>query len=333
MRYSEDKNLALSVPRQSGRRRTVMVDGESYAANPEAGWKGALAAYLAQKDVGSEQSRNTYRKELICFFRWLDKTGRPLDGITKTDILEYKDYLEEVRHCTSQTVCGYITALRGFYQWAEAARLYPDVTRGVKTRRDAEHIRMHLNRQKTHELLEWAKARGPRDYAMINLMLRCGLRTVEVHRADIADVSFIEGHRVLFIQGKGRKDKKRWVALRNAAWEPLKDYIDTRKGENAGAPLFVGEGRGSKGRRLAARTVQHICKTGLRAIGLDSHMYTAHSLRHTTGVRIISNGGSVTDVQEVLGHASVDTSRIYLKSAAAELRLTNPAERFLDDMD
>ena len=303
------------------------------AAGGAQGWGDVVSAYLSQKDVGSKETKRTYKKALTQFFHYVGDHGLVLGALTAADLVAYKEYLTEKRHCSSMTVSTYVCALRGFYEWAESERLYPNIARTLRTSHDNEHIRMHLTRQQTTRLLEYFRTVGVREYAMANLMLRCGLRTVEVSRADIKDIAFIEDARVLYIQGKGRKDKKRWVVLRDAAYGPIREYLDTRDDALPSAPLFVGQGKGSRGHRLSTRTIQDICKRGLRAIGLDSHQYSAHSLRHTAGVRIINNGGTVADVQEVLGHASIDTSRIYLKSANTEIRLANPAERFLDNID
>lgn len=320
------------TPVPAPRVRTVMIDGREAEADKGGDWRGVLAAYLVQKDVGSKESSRTYRKELQLFFRWVETTGRQLSGLTSVDIIEYKAYLEDERFLTSQTVAGYVCAIRGFYAWAEAEKLYPNIARGIRARHDADHVRMHLTREETRSLLDYFRGRSARDYAIVNLMLRCGLRTVEVSRTRVCDVAIVEGRRILYIQGKGRKDRKRWVVLRDGAWLPIKEYLDGRSGLTVSSPLFASESRRTRGKALSARSVQRICKDALRAIGLDSHQYSAHSLRHTAGVRIINNGGTVADVQEVLGHASIDTSRIYLKSASTELRLANPAERFLDDI-
>jgi len=318
--------------KQGSDRRVVVIDGVQYHASLNDTWQGYLASYLAQKDVNSKESIKTYRKELVQYFRWVEKTGRTLDSITKIDLLEYRDHLVKVRHCSSMTVSGYMIAIKGFYEWAESKKYYPNVASDIRTHFDDEHVKMHLTREQTGNLLEYFKGRSLRDYAMTNLMLRCGLRTIEVSRANVEDITYINGQRILYIQGKGRQDKKRWVVIREATWIPIREYLESRGSVEGEEPLFACEGTNSKGRGLSARSIQDICKRGLRAIGLDSHEYSAHSLRHTTGVSILNNGGSVSDVQEVLGHKSIDTSRIYLKSAAQELRLKNPAERFLDDI-
>lgn len=295
-------------------------------------WESALKDFC-KREVYIDATGNTYKKALTQYFKWLDKTGVSFDAANDDRILDFRKYLFDKRGCASTTISLYISAIRSFYQWAEDKHLCENVARGIHARCDKERVKMHLTKEQTKALLDYFESTSLRDFAMVNLMLRCGLRTIEVSRADVEDMKPSGGQQVLYIQGKGHRDKKRIVVLRDAALEPIRRYLESRGEVAAKDPLFVCEGKGSKGRRLSARRIQTVCKEGLRAIGLDSHEYSPHSLRHTAGVRIINNGGTVADVQDVLGHSSIDTSRIYLKSAQTEIRLSNPAERFLDDID
>ena len=128
---------------------------------------------------------------------------------------------------------------------------------------------------------------------MVNLMLRTGLRTIEVSRADIGDIVSKRGRRILKVWGKGHSEKDDFVVLTNEAYKPIKDYLKHRPEAGPEEPLFACEGLDSKGRRMSTRRIQAICKEGLRSIGLDGHEYSAHSLRHTTGTQILLNGGTL----------------------------------------
>ena len=169
-----------------------------------------------------------------------------------------------------------------------------------------------------------------RDYAIVNLILRTGLRTVEVVRADVGDITFKGDKRVLLVWGKGHTEKDDFVVLSEKAYEPIKNYLATRKGAKAGEPLFTSNSRQNYGERLTTRTISALCKEGLKAIGLDGKEYTAHSLRHTTAVAILKHGGMITDVQDVLRHTSPATSQIYTESVKEELRLERAPEQLLD---
>lgn len=289
-------------------------------------WHVAMDAYLAQKDV-RPSSRNTYRKALVQFFGWMDSSGRTLDALTAEDIIAFREQFLAAGN-SSLTASLYVVSVRGFYEWAEAQKLYPNIARSVKATHDKGIVKMHLTEKQAADLLTYEQQRSPRDYALVNLMLRTGLRTVEVNAANIEDIRFLNETRVLWIKGKGHDDKKDFVVLTDAAYGPVKDYIDA--GGRVSGPLFVCEGSNSQGRRLSTRSVQMICKEGLRAIGLNDHLYSAHSLRHTTGVQILKNGGTMFDVQDVLRHSSSETSQIYVESIKEERRLSNPSESLLD---
>ena len=289
-------------------------------------WKVAMDTYLAQKDV-RPSSRKAYRKALLQFFEWVEATGRTLSSLTAEDIINFREDLL-ANNRSSLTTAMYIVSIRGFYEWAEAQKLYPNIARSVKASHDKGIVKMHLTEKQASDLLAFEQQKSPRNYAMINLMLRTGLRTAEVSAIDIEDIRFLNGTRILWVKGKGHDDKKDFVVLTDAAYGPIKDYFDAN-GRVSG-PLFVCEGSNSRGRRLSTRSVQLICKWGLRQIGLDDHLYSAHSLRHTTGVQILKNGGTMFDVQDVLRHSSPETSQIYVESIKEERRLENPSETLLD---
>lgn len=128
-------------------------------------------------------------------------------------------------------------------------------------------------------------------------MLRTGLRTIEIIRANREDIIFRGGKRILLIWGKGKDEKDSFVILTDKAYKPIEYYLKTKgKGKN-GDPLFSSTSNNSKEKRLSTRTISKIAKEGLKAVGLDDKHYTAHSLRHTTAVNILRAGGRIEDAQ------------------------------------
>jgi integrase/recombinase XerC/integrase/recombinase XerD len=226
-------------------------------------------------------------------------------------------------------VASYLVALRRFYEWAEGNKLYPNIAKGIKSpKRKNAYLKEHLRENQIADLLAHFEG-NTRDYAIVNLLLRTGLRCIEVVRANIEDITFKGGQRILRVWGKGRDEKDAFVVLTDKAYAPIRAYLDTRKSTTLKEPLFISTSNRNLCGRLTTRTISKICKEGLCAIGLDAHEYTAHSLRHTTAVMLLKNG-SLADVQSVLRHASPATSQIYTKSIEEELRLANPSEMKLD---
>lgn len=289
-----------------------------------------LTSFLNGLDI-METSRETYRWGLVRFFKWIRSSGRSLETLSPADIMSFKNSLMKEK-LSPLTIGGYVTAVRMFYSWTETSLLYPNIARSVRPPRGRKGFRKcALSPQESASLLDYLKERSLRDYAIVNLILRTGLRTIEVSRANIGDVVRKRGKRVLKVWGKGADEKDAYVILGQPVWGPIQEYLGQRKAYSKTDPLFVTEGKGHKGVRMAPRSIQYLCKEALKAIGLDGHEYSAHSLRHTTGVLILKNGGDWKDVQRVLRHASPATSQIYTASIEEEMRLDSNPEGLLDD--
>lgn len=311
-------------------RAIVRVQGKDVRVGNTTNWRGLVATFVASQDV-KQSSRDLYNRTLSQFFKWVEETGRQLPNLSRVDILDYKDHLSQ-EGLSALTIGSYIVAVRKFYEWAEANKLYPNIAKGIKTPRRVQSFKkQHLSDCKSEELLSYFEQKSLRDFAIVNLILRTGLRTIEVVRADICDITFKGERRILKIWGKGHSEKDDFVVLSDKAYLPIANYLATRKGAKAGEPLFVSNSRQNRGERLTTRTISHLCKEGLQAVGMDGKEFTAHSLRHTTAVAILKHGGSITDVQSVLRHSSPVTSQIYTESVKEELRLQQAPELMLDE--
>lgn len=322
--------VATPVVSSSSSRAVVRVQGKEVRVGNTNDWRGLVATFISSQDV-KESSRALYTRTLSQYFLWIEQSGKALINLTRQDVLEYKDSLQQ-QSLSSLTISSYITAVRKFYEWAEAEKYYPNIAKGIKTpRRQQAFKKQHLTDDKSTELLEHFKSLSLRDYAIVNLILRTGLRTIEVVRADVGDITFKGNRRVLKVWGKGHIEKDDFVVLSEKAYEPIKEYLQTRKAVKSGEPLFTSTSNQNSGGRLTTKTISSICKDGLRAIGLDGKEFTAHSLRHTTAVAILKHGGQLTDVQSVLRHSSPVTSQIYTESVKEELRLQNAPELTLDE--
>ena len=322
--------VATPVVSSSSSRAVVRVQGKEVRVGNTNDWRGLVATFISSQDV-KESSRALYTRTLSQYFLWIEQSGKALINLTRQDVLEYKDSLQQ-QSLSSLTISSYITAVRKFYEWAEGEKYYPNIAKGIKTpRRQQAFKKQHLTDDKSTELLEHFKSLSLRDYAIVNLILRTGLRTIEVVRADVGDITFKGNRRVLKVWGKGHIEKDDLVVLSEKAYEPIKEYLQTRKAVKSGEPLFTSTSNQNSGGRLTTKTISSICKDGLRAIGLDGKEFTAHSLRHTTAVAILKHGGQLTDVQSVLRHSSPVTSQIYTESVKEELRLQNAPELTLDE--
>lgn len=291
-----------------------------------------------------ESTRKTYRESISQYLRWVSSTGRNLDRMNTADVLDYKRQLLD-SDLSTLTVKSYIVALKRFYRWAEANGYSRDLAKNVKAPKteknieEEEFLKMDLSEEQAVKLLEYYRGRSARDYAIVNLMLRTGLRTIEVSRLNEGWIREVNGRMRMQVWRKGmdRPNSRMTIGLPEKAWTPIRDYLQGRTDRDPDAPLFLTEGRGGhrnrshKGERMSTRLIQIIVKKGLRAIGLDDHEYSAHSLRHTCAVMMLNKGASMADIQRQLGHSSQKTTMIYLKSYERRIRMEACPAEILDD--
>jgi len=288
-------------------------------------------SFIQAQDV-KESSKLLYRRTLKQYFNWVNTKSYLLSEIARPQLLEYKEDLLS-SGMSSLTVGSYITSVKRFYEWTEANKFYPNVAKGIKSpKRKQQFKKQPLLPDQATALLSYYQDRALRDYAVVNLLLRTGLRTIEAIRANVEDITFKGSQRVLLVHGKGRDEKDNFVVLTDKAYQPIAQYLATRGKVNSSEPLFISSSNNSKGDRLTTRSISYIAKEGLKAIGLDERSFTAHSLRHTTAVNILRAGGSLETAQFTLRHSNPATTQIYTATLNEERRLQNSGEALIDNL-
>lgn len=290
-----------------------------------------IDAFIASQDVKAS-SKGLYRRTLRLFFGWIERKGYELRDVARPHLIEYKEELLRAGLSTL-SVGSYISSVRLFYEWTEANRYYPNIARGIRAPRRVQEIRkMPLTPRQAADLLTHVETtQSARDYAIVNLLIRTGLRTIELVRANVEDIKYISGHRVLMVQGKGMNAKDSYVKLTDKAYAPIARHL---AGETlpAGAPVFRSCSNNSKGERMTTRSVSGVVKDAMRAIGLDDRAYTAHSLRYTAVVNCRRAGGTQEQAQMMARHASPATTQIYDRYFRMEERLAHSGEDLIDTM-
>lgn len=260
----------------------------------------------------SSKTVETYKTSLRQFFSFL--TGKCIANPQREDILAYKEELKATGHKPT-TVQNYITAIRIFFSWTAQEGLYPNIAQHVKGAKiSREHKKDSLTSTQVKDVLssiDTATEQGKRDFAILSLMVTCGLRDIEVQRADIEDLRTLGDFTALYIQGKGREEKTEYVKVPYEVEKALRAYLKARGTTDSKAPLFSSLDHKSKGTRLSTRSVSRIAKQAFRAVGLDSERLTAHSLRHTAVTLSLMGGNSLEETKEFARHRDISTTMIY----------------------
>lgn len=291
-----------------------------------------LAAFSASLDI-RKSSKTTYTKAVMRFFDYLQENGS--GNPTRQDILAYKAYLQE--RYSVNTTNTYLCAIKQFFSFTADVGIYPNITTKVKKLKVPKgHKKDDFSVQQAKIILDSMgrdSLQEKRDFAIVNTMLRTGLRDIEVSRACIRDIRNRSGHTVLYVYGKGHDEADQFVILTQKAYEAILDYLRSRKaaGQNVSenSALFAAFGNRNMGGHMTPRSISRIVKGTLVSAGYDSDRWTAHSLRHSAVSISLAAGASIIDAKDMARHNNVETTMIYAHNAQ---RLSHGAEYAIDNV-
>ncbi|XMB66807.1 tyrosine recombinase XerC [Mycoplasmatota bacterium zrk1] len=162
------------------------------------------------------------------------------------------------------------------------------------------------------------KAKGKRDYAILEMLYGCGLRVSELCGLKIKDLDFYQN--LILVHGKGNKD--RYVPMHSNVVESVKDYLDNARTEfllrsenYSEEKLFVNY----KGTSLTSRGVRVILNDIIEKSS-ENIKLSPHMLRHSFATHLLNNGADLRSVQELLGHEHLSSTQIYTQVSKDKLK-------------
>lgn len=287
--------------------------------------------FVLNQDI-RDNSRALYLRVLSQFSKWVVITGRNIKELKRSDIIEYKATLLREKK-SDKTIDLYLIVVGMFFAYCENIGEHENIAAGIRVKHnDKGYRKAHLSVPEIERLynsIDIGTVSGKRDYALINLMLRSGIRCIEASRLRVCDVYMSDDRSYIDIQRKGENRRER-LGLTKKPVLPLIEYLEYRGVSSENENVFLAHS--TKGEHpLTAKSISQIVINYMKKAGIYSKEKTAHSLRHTAAVQAIIHKVPIKEVQLMLGHRRVETTEIYLKSADDDLRLDNPAARALDD--
>ena len=253
----------------------------------------------------------TYKRALKQFFKYIFENN--ISQPTRQDIINFRENLKE--RCKPTTIQSYIIAVRLFFTWTAQNGIYPNIAEKIKgAKLTTDHKKDYLTPKQIKAILsniDRETIQGKRDYAIFTLMVTCGMRTIEVSRANIEDLKTLGEHTVLYIQGKGRDEKAEYIKVPEMTESIIREYLKERKNYTEKEPLFTSTSNNNKGKGLSQRTISGIIKDILINAGYKSERLTAHSLRHTAVTLSLLGGNSLQETQTFARHKNIATTQIY----------------------
>ncbi len=305
--------------------QTAIVPLRTFALERRDELENLIAKFVGLPDFANT-TQETYRRGLKRWQTWIADGGDPLD------VRAFKASLRK-DELSAFTIGVYLTALRRFFGWVvEIGALPSNPAQGVRgDKKPRGHLRDNMSEEEAARVLtriERDTVQGKGDYALIYLLARCGLRLIEISRADVDDVRSKDGERVLFVQGKGRTAKDDFVLLVGPTYSALAEYLSARRAK-PNEPLFAGEGNRSHG-RMTTRAIRERVNHWLSAAGVKTPKVTAHSFRHSAITWAIQRGANPLAVQRMARHASFDTTQMYYHETNRTGK--DAAERFIPEL-
>lgn len=289
-----------------------LVANRAIATNTQVISQDFYSRFLQYLDV-KPRTAETYTRTLKPFFMFINEHNitRP----TFLDILDYKKGLKASGK-SDTTIYAYIFIVRKFFEWTSDEGLYPNVAGKIKGDRISPEPRKEaLKDFQAHDVIygiDDTTLKGKRDKAIVALMITCGLRDIEVIRANIEDLDSDSGQPRLFVQGKKHETKDDYVNVDIKVLHLIKEYLTARGASDPNEPLFTSTSNNNHNGRLTVCTISTICKDSMRNVGIDSPRYTAHSFRHTAvTLALRNNNRDLQATQQFARHRKMDTTLIY----------------------
>jgi integrase/recombinase XerC len=289
--------------------------------------------YAEKERLLSPHTVSGYRRDLRLFVEFVDgylgSRSWDWNAIDRQAVRAFLGELDR-RGLARSTMSRKLSAVRALFRFLHrTGEVEASPARLVRSPRRERTLPGYLSADQTAELFDLLRERAVRDggflalrnRALIELLYSCGLRLAEIQQLDLQDVDLAGGQvRVL---GKGRKE--RIVPVGRAAADALRAYLPARSeratagdagdGKMPRLPVFVS----TRGGRLSRRQIQRAVTGTLDAVATGERLST-HALRHTFATHMLDRGADLVAVKELLGHASLSTTRIYTHTSRDRLK-------------
>lgn len=258
-----------------------------------------------QKEQGkADATVKTYVGVLEKFKSWLIKKGKELHEISKNDVQQYMDYLEEQQKNVG-TIEKYLAAISVFSRFLGKSEIILGIQCKEKIKED--EMPESLKEYEEKLLLSAVKTDGNlRNIAIVYTLLYTGIRISELCALNVDDIKVNEKTKTLLIKDKNREAVERIIPLSQEVSKHLTNYINSL--DTINEALFVS----SVNKRISTRAVQYM---------LQKYNVYPHKLRHTFCQKLIDKGIDIHTVAKLAGHKDVNVTKRYANNFETNLEV------------
>ncbi len=281
-------------------------------------WLDSLGALSGR----SENTQTAYRGDVTDFLSFMtlhhnERSG--LAALSRITVSDMRAWMADQRASGvgARSLARKLSAVKSFYRWlAEREGFEPTAVLSTRAPKFTKKLPRPIAEDAVRAMIEtvelqsendWVSAR---DVAVVTLLYGCGLRISEALSLSGADAPLAKALRVV---GKGNKE--RVVPVLPAARAAVDRYLELcPHPQSKNEALF----RGVRGGPLNPKAVQGVMARARAQLGLPATA-TPHALRHSFATHLLTAGGDLRAIQELLGHASLSTTQAYTAVDTARL--------------
>lgn len=269
----------------------------------------------------AESTIHSYSSWMNHFRKWLASVGQPsptLAIFNQAILTSYLHYLHG-KKLRPRTIHAAFFPLRGMGELLIVRGLtHENIAKKVQLPKKDAAIRLTITDDEVKSLLDaCGKIRNSKRSALasatISILAFAGLRRSEVLALCVGDVSFTDGS-ILVRSGKGSKSRR--VFPSDQCLSMVMNWVAIRGG-SGDDPLLVGGGGREMGEKSLLTLLDEVkCIAGMRGEG----RVCMHAIRHNCATRLLRNGADLGQIQQFLGHSSIQTTEIYLHTGEEDIR-------------
>ena len=274
--------------------------------------------FLSKEQHKAGNTVQSYRRDLLQFIDYLKSMGiKSVADSTRTTVLSYLITLQKKGRAAS-TVSRTLTSIRSFYIYLKQKGIVTaDPSKDLEAPKVEKKPPKILSTAELDMLMEQPRGTDPkglRDKAMLELLYATGIRVSEMINLDVSDIN-LNMHCISCSNSRGT----RLIPMGNKAAQALEQYIKYARAEmvrgNDTPALFVNCG----GTRMSRQGFWKIIKQYQHQAGIEEEI-TPHMLRHSFAAHLLENGADMKSIQEMMGHADIASTQVYMKVIHANLQ-------------
>lgn len=247
----------------------------------------------------SQKTIKSYTHYITVFLNQSIKNARGVDSV------EIREYLEKMADsgASASTLNTAYSALKFYFGSILRRNFFFSIPRAKKDKR----LPQVLSKDEIKRMLMLVA--NPKHHCIISLLYGTGVRVGELVRIKMTDID-LDRMVLRVFQGKGRKDRITILP------ESLKDILKNQNRLKLASDFLFTNGRGN---RLTEASVQKIVWSAAQQAGIKKHV-SPHTLRHSFATHLLENGVDIRYIQELLGHAKLQTTQVYTHVARNNIK-------------